>query len=134
EYVHAFAPATLAAGDYPLEVTVGVTGGDAVPSNDTVSTSLGIAPLVVVTPESGYFEDFEADAGGWVAGGTNASWAHGTPSYSFIPAAGEGSAAWVTNLTGPYNNDELSYLGSPCFDLSALTEDPTLSFLHIFRL
>ena len=37
----------------------------------------------------------------------------------------------MTNLTGNYNDNEFSYLYSPCFDLSALTQ-PVLSFSHIF--
>jgi len=38
----------------------------------------------------------------------------------------------VTSLTGDYNSNELSYLYSPCFDLSSLTS-PVLSFSHIFQ-
>ncbi len=43
-----------------------------------------------------------------------------------------GTKAWVTNLSGNHNNNEFSYLYSPCFDLSSLTQ-PVLSFSHIFR-
>ncbi len=39
---------------------------------------------------------------------------------------------WVTSLTGDYNDNELSYLYSPCFDLSSLHQ-PELSFSHIFQ-
>ena len=38
----------------------------------------------------------------------------------------------MTSLTGDYNDNELSYLYSPCFDLSSLHQ-PELSFSHIFQ-
>ena len=38
----------------------------------------------------------------------------------------------MTSLTGNYNDNELSYLYSPCFDLSSLHQ-PELSFSHIFQ-
>ena len=33
-----------------------------------------------------------------------------------LNAAGDGLIAWKTNLDGDYNNNELSYVESPCFD------------------
>ena len=55
---------------------------------------------------------------------------YGTPSKTVINKAANGTKAWVTSLTGNYKNNELSYLYSPCFDLSGLTQ-PVLSFSHI---
>lgn len=83
-------------------------------------------------PAFTYSEDFEADAGGWLASGTLSSWAHGAPSGTFIPSAANGVNAWVTNLSGDYNNSELSYLTSPSFDFSTVLTDPVLRFSHIF--
>ena len=83
---------------------------------------------------AGYIQGFETDAGGWsssAATGPN-SWARGIPSTTFIPRAAEGSYAWVTNPTGTYADNEDSFVTSPCFDLAALTADPTFAMQHIF--
>ncbi len=67
-----------------------------------------------------------------IQAGVNSSWQWGKPNAPLINKAANGTNAWVTNLTGDYNNNELSYLYSPCFDLSGLTT-PVLSFSHIFQ-
>ena len=64
--------------------------------------------------------------------GQNNSWQWGKPAKTIIHKAANGSNAWVTNLTGNYNDNEYSYLYSPCFDLTGLTK-PVLSFSHIFQ-
>lgn len=87
---------------------------------------------VAVTAVQPYLEGFELDNGGWYTKGNNSSWQWGTPAKTFINKAANGSNAWVTNLTGTYNDNEFSYLYSPCFDLSALAK-PVLSFSHIFN-
>ncbi len=74
-----------------------------------------------------YLEDFEADNGDWISFGKNNSWQWGTPSGTLLNRAAEGNNAWATNLTGNYNNSELSYLVSPCYDLSSLSS-PVFSF------
>ena len=86
-------------------------------------------PLINTYP---YLEGFENSDGGWYTGGINSSWQWGTPAKTIINKAANGTKAWVTSLTGEYNNNELSYLYSPCFDLSSLT-NPVLSFSHIFQ-
>ncbi|NOG58692.1 MAG: T9SS type A sorting domain-containing protein [Bacteroidetes bacterium] len=80
-----------------------------------------------------YFQDFEASNGGWTVSGTNASWQHGTPNNGIINSAYSGQKAFVTNLTGPYNNSELSYLTSPCYNFSTLIGDPILNFAFIHQ-
>ena len=81
-----------------------------------------------------YFQDFETWNGGWYVDTSSlgATWEFGTPNTPAIPAAASGDNAWVTNLEGPYNNDELSYLHSPCFDFSGLTEDPAIECSLIY--
>lgn len=98
-------------------------------TNDTVTTSFQTVPLITSYP---YLEGFESNNGNWYTGGINSSWQWGTPAKTIINKAANGTKAWVTSLTGNYNNNELSYLYSPCFDLSSLTQ-PVLSFSHIFR-
>ena len=102
--------------------------GDSDMTNDTFSLTITNIPIVAEYP---YFIDFEEWNGGWTveqAGFANASWGFGQPSASIINSAASGTAAWVTNLVGSYNNSELSYLISPCLDLSGLSEDPFISF------
>ncbi|MBW2461653.1 MAG: hypothetical protein JRH11_08400, partial [Deltaproteobacteria bacterium] len=93
-----------------LTVTVAAAGDPNAGNNATTVTVP--APLPVMAIGTGYAEDFEADDGGWVVSGTSASWAWGAPSGTFIPAAAAGTNAWVTNLSGDYNSDELSYLAT----------------------
>ncbi len=80
-----------------------------------------------------YLEGFESNDGNWYSKGLNNSWQYGTPAKTVINKAANGTKAWVTSLTGNYKNNELSYLYSPCFNLSGLTQ-PVLSFSHIFQL
>ncbi len=86
-------------------------------------------PLITSYP---YLEGFENNNGYWFSAGLNNSWQWGKPSKTIIHKAANGSNAWVTSLTGNYNDNEYSFLYSPCFDLSSLTK-PVLSFSHIFQ-
>jgi len=104
--------------------------GDTYRFNDTLSAvSFQTVPLISSFP---YLEGFENSNGNWYTNGINDSWQWGAPAKTIINKAANGSKCWVTSLTGDYNNNELSYLYSPCFDLSSLTA-PVLSFSHIFQ-
>lgn len=74
-----------------------------------------------------YLQNFEANGGYFFAEGNQSSWAYGAPSATKINHAASGNKAWKTNLEGTYNNRELSYLYSPCYDISSL-DKPMLSF------
>ncbi|NJO01516.1 MAG: HYR domain-containing protein [Bacteroidia bacterium] len=77
-----------------------------------------------------YQESFEAGDGGWaIATGrpfANSTWALGEPVGSVIDAASEGVRAWVTNINGAYNDNELSAVLSPEIDFSR-AQEPVLS-------
>jgi hypothetical protein len=104
--------------------------GDTYSSNDTLTAqTLRTSPLISTFP---YLEGFESSNGNWFTGGLNSSWQWGAPQKTIINKAANGNNCWVTNLTGDYNANELSYLYSPCFDLSSLSS-PVLSFSHIFQ-
>lgn len=75
---------------------------------------------------------FESNAGGFQVGGTNPSWAWGQPRGPFIGGAESGQFAWVTNPDGDYNHNEMSFLRSPCMDLSGAARDPVLRFALIY--
>ena len=91
--------------------------GDQYIGNDTIIFQTTNLPLITTYP---YFESFESGAGGWYSGGANSSWALGAPNYTVINQAATGSNAWATNLTGPYNDNEASWVASPCFDLTGM--------------
>ncbi len=74
-----------------------------------------------------YLENFENGDGEFFTGGQLSSWQHGTPAAASIKKAASGVKAWKTNLTGRHNNLEKSYLYSPWYDISALS-NPMLSF------
>lgn len=117
-----------APGEYFIEAWTDMAG-DEYTANDTVSVRI-VNRLVAP-----YSQNFETWSGGWyvdTAGSTDPSWQFGTPAGSTIPAAASGKNAWVTNLIGFYNPNEVSYLSSPCFDFSDLTEDPVIEFSLIY--
>jgi subtilisin family serine protease len=93
-------------------------------ANDTLSISVHNAPLVTTFP---HLENFEQNDGGWYTLGTNSSWKYGTPASTRINKAASGAKAWKTSLSGNYNDEEYSYLYSPCFQIGGMTH-PTLSF------
>ena len=76
-----------------------------------------------------YLQDFETNNGNWISGGTNSDWAYGTPSKTVISNAASGTKCWIVGgLTGnSYNNGENSWIQSPCFDFTNLT-NPLLTF------
>ena len=99
--------------------------------NDSIlNYNFHTSPVISAFP---YLEGFESNAGNWYSKGSNSSWQWGAPAKTIINKAANGTKAWVTNLTGKYNSNELSYLYSPCFNLSGLTQ-PVLSFSHIFQI
>ena len=112
-----------APGEYVIQVFTQM-GGDEDFSNDT-STYYLVGRQVVP-----YFQDFENWSGGWKVEETsqNPSWEFGTPNKLLLNSAASGQNAWVTKLAGSYNASERSYLNSPCFDFSNLTDDPVIEF------
>jgi subtilase family protein/type IX secretion system substrate protein/CARDB protein len=92
--------------------------------NDTASITIVNSPIISSFP---YLENFESGSASWYSEGVKNSWEYGTPLSNKINSAASGSKAWKTRLTGNYNDMELSYLYSPCFDISGMT-NPTLSF------
>ncbi|NML19406.1 S8 family serine peptidase [Pseudoflavitalea sp. G-6-1-2] len=112
---------------YAIRAWVHATG-DSYVNNDTLAMiRFTTAPVINSFP---YLETFESNNGYWYPGGYNSSWEWGKPQKTVINKAANGINAWVTSLNGNYNNAELSYLYSPCFNLTGMTK-PVLSFSHI---
>ncbi len=105
-------------GDYDIFIAVNNVG-DAITSNDTISTQITAIPTIASYP---YFEDFESGDGGWIAGGTNSSWELGTPAGTNLNTAYSGINSWMTGLSTNYNNSEESYVESPCLDFTSLVQ------------
>lgn len=105
--------------------------GDSDLTNDTTRVLVTSVPIISEFP---HFNNYEDGKGGWRVdqSSVNSTWAFGTPESADLPAAASGTNAWVTNLTGDYNDQELSYLVSPCYDFSTFTEDPRLTFSLYF--
>ncbi len=91
--------------------------GDANRNNDTATFTF--VPRISNFP---YYEDFESDNGGFTSGGTNSTWVWGARNKTYTGKAGEGDRCWTNGgLTGYYSNNDASYLRTPCYDFSNLT-------------
>ncbi len=97
---------------------------DSYRSNDSLQTSIRVLPVVSSYP---YVQDFEAGSD-WYPAGDLSTWELGIPESYRIKGTGSGVKSWKTRLKGQYNDNEWSYLYSPCFNISGLTA-PMLSFL-----
>jgi hypothetical protein len=106
-------------GEYTIDAYT-VLAGDEVTTNNAKQGKAYHQPHVV----GQYNQEFEGDDGYWYADG---DWAHGTPAGTVISNAGAGAEAFVTNLAGNYTDAKTSYLYSPCFDISAMTQ-PLMRF------
>lgn len=106
-------------GTYTISATTALSG-DEVTDNDMMTTTAYHQPQI--TGE--YSMEYEMSNGYWYSEG---AWEHGTPTGTIIDAAASGTNAYVTNLSGNYTDSEISYLYSPCFDLSTMTQ-PLLKF------
>jgi hypothetical protein len=112
-----------ALGNYTIQALVDFPS-DNFRENDTITAAIVNAPVITSYP---YLQNFESGTGYWYSNGKNSSWEYGTPASGKINRAASGAKAWKTRLAGNYNDNELSYLYSPCFNVSGITS-PTLSF------
>ncbi len=108
---------------YTIQAVVDLDN-DSFRDNDTTTYIVRNAPVISSFP---YLENFESSDGNWYAGGINSSWEYGTPVSNKINRAASGARAWKTRLLGNYNDNEYSYLYSPCIDVTSMA-NPTLSF------
>ncbi|TMI84959.1 MAG: T9SS type A sorting domain-containing protein [Bacteroidetes bacterium] len=122
-YVFSSTANLSAFGSHTIQVWVDYPT-DSYRQNDTATVTIVNSPVISSFP---YLENFETGNGSWYSEGVRNSWQYGTPMSNKINSAASGSKAWKTRLTGNYNDLELSYLYSPCFDISGIT-NPTLSF------
>lgn len=113
---------------YQIRAWVHLSGDDYV-NNDSLSMfSFTTAPVISSFP---YLQQFETNNGYWYPGGINSSWQWGQPTKTHINRAANGINGWFTGLNTNYNNQEFSYLYSPCFNLNGMAQ-PAISFSHIY--
>jgi len=112
--------------DFSSIVTYTVVAEDGTPQYWDV-----IVEMVSIISIFPYNKDFEDGPGGWYSEGTNSSWQWGKPSGTTINSASSDTACWMTNLSGNYNSNEVSFVYSPFFDFSSLT-DPAVE-MKIWR-
>lgn len=94
--------------------------------NDTFTLLITSVPVIEEYP---YVATLEESQEGWTAEPSQSSiWQYGLPQGDLLNTAGSGTRCWVTNLDGYYQNDEISYLYSPCLDFSNVERDPYFSF------
>ncbi len=115
-------------GDYTFSIRV-ANATDLNPLNDSLLNR--VITSVQTIASFPYLETFESSNGQFRTYGTNSTWQWGSPASGTklnIRTASSGSNVWVTNLNGTYAENELSYLESPCFNMSSLGSNPTVSF------
>ena len=111
------APVNLsAAGNYNIVVYTGLVG-DFDNTNDTLRTSVVSVGSASALP---YAESFETGNGGWILSGDNV-WELGVPAGALIDTASDGTQAWVTDLDANYADAKTSFVNSPCFDFTGIT-------------
>ncbi len=129
DYVFAQTADLSAFIDYSMDIWIKYAT-DSYAANDSIlKYTFHSSPVISTYP---YIQDFENDNGNFYTSGNNSTWQWGTPSKTAINKAANGAKAWVTNLTGNYADNEISYLSTPCFDLTGLTR-PVLSFSHLYE-
>lgn len=105
-----------AQGTHTIVATTGLIN-DENHLNDTISTIVNNSSGITTFP---YFENFEASNGDWYTSGTS-SWAWGVPTSPIINMAHSPTHCWKTNISGYALSNENSYLFSPCFDFTGIS-------------
>jgi hypothetical protein len=108
----------VTSNDFTNPVTYTIIAENGTPQDWVIT----VTEEIIVISTFPYLEDFEDGKGGWYEQGTNSSWQLGTPAGSTINSAGSGSKSWVTNLTGDHNANDTSFVYSPTFDFTNLTD------------
>lgn len=113
---------------YEIDAWVQLPGDD-YPVNDSINNRyVYSSPVINAFP---YLERFNTSNGNWFTDTVSySSWRWGTPVKSVMNRSASEGKGWFTTLNSIYKQNENSYLYSPCFNLSSLTQ-PVLSFSHI---
>lgn len=103
--------------------------GDNYPVNDSINNQFVYSSPVISTFP--YLERFDTDNGTWFTDTVSySSWSWGQPFKTLMNRSASADNGWFTSLYSIYKQNETSYLYSPCFNLSSLTQ-PVFSYSHI---
>lgn len=117
-------------GENKLDVWVSHPDDDYKMNDSILDHRFRLSKIITQFP---YLEKFENDNGGWFTTSPYSSWTWGSTNpiaRTLITSSANGNKSWFTSLSGGYLSNESSYLYSPCFNLSTLS-NPVLSFSHI---
>ena len=104
--------------DFSDSVTYLITAEDGTAQEWIVTVTVSDISVISLFP---YFEDFEGGSSDWYSVGANSSWEFGNPSGITISSAYSDTTSWITNLSGNYNPNEVSFVYSPPFDFTNLS-------------
>ncbi len=104
-------------GNYVLTARVEQDGDTVYVNNNEMTINLFKQPIITSYP---YYQDFEGSQY-WFSDGDLNNWELATPAGNDITSAASGNLAWITGASSYYEDDELAYVESPCFDFSSLT-------------
>ena len=107
---------------YNCIVKVEMTG-DGIETNNELAQNIVKTQIITSFP---YYQDFESGPEDWYSSEAASSWELGTPNSDNLTEAASGVNCWATNLDGHYLEQELSWVYSPCYDFTSLT-NPILS-------
>lgn len=89
-----------------------------------------LMPIFLMAQTVRFSDDFENQPLSWVNSGGNWEW--GVPNQDSLNLANSGSKVWMTRLDSNYLPNSVSYLISPDYDFSNIT-NAELSFFHKFQ-
>jgi hypothetical protein len=110
---------------------------DAVPPDpDAAPPDAGTPDAIAydATPMAIYFDDFEADDGGYTHSGANDEWAYGSPTGAPIVSCNSGTSCWGTDLAGDYNPNSDQQLESPVINVPDVPGTIKLEFAHSYEI
>jgi hypothetical protein len=122
-------------GSYSLQVYFAVPGDGNVLDDSLRSIINSGFAQALNQSATFYYNDFEGATNNWITYGLNNSWEIGTPSTFFINKPAGGMNAYVTSANGNHNANEMSYIETPCFDLSIFqaTDNFDMTFEALFK-
>jgi len=105
--------------------------------DSTVNNDVGFKKFTVTKKITSfpYADSFEDSLSAWSTASFSLSnsWTRGNPNKEFITKAYSGKKCWVTDTLGTYRELENSFILSPVFDFSSLSETPIVSFFHNYQ-
>ena len=105
--------------------------GDGNPANDSLPVQTAVHYKIINTFPT--HESFETNAGSWAASSTRWEWGSGAGKLTAIDTAANGKKFWYSNPGISLPAEDVSYLNSPCYDLSR-DGAMQISFNAAFRL